>query len=59
MKKIKEEITNSVGTGGFTGSAALTGPVAGYDPLLKKMMRRKVQPFKNFIKSKNGTLRIY
>jgi hypothetical protein len=52
---MNEEITNSVGTGGYTSSAAPTGPVAGYDPLLKKMIRRKVQPFKNFIKSKNGT----
>jgi hypothetical protein len=55
MKKIKEEITNSVGTGGYTSSATPTGPVAGFDPILKKMMRRKVQPFKNFLKNKNGT----
>jgi len=55
MKKIKEEITNSVGTGGYTSSVAPTGPVAGFDPLLKKMVRRKVQPFKTFVKKQNGT----
>jgi hypothetical protein len=50
-----EEITNSVGTGGFTSSASPTGPVAGFDPLLGKMVRRKVQTFKNYIKKKDGT----
>ena len=33
----------TVGTGGFSGSAAATGPVAGFDPMLdfrKKMARR-------------------
>lgn len=36
--------TMSVGTGGFSGSAAATGPVAGFDPLLgskKKVKKRK------------------
>ena len=35
--------TMSAGNGGFSGSAAATGPVAGYDPLLggKKVKRRK------------------
>jgi len=36
--------TMSAGNGGFTGSAAATGPVAGFDPLLgsnKKVKRRK------------------
>jgi hypothetical protein len=56
MKKIKEEITNSVGTGGYTGSAAPSGPVAGFDPILTKMMKRKIKGFKTFIKkNKNGT----
>jgi hypothetical protein len=50
MKKIKEEITNSVGTGGYTGSAAPSGPVAGFDPILTKMMKRKIKGFKTFIK---------
>ena len=35
--------TMSVGTGGLTGDAAPTGPVAGYDPLLtnKKPKKRR------------------
>ena len=36
--------TMSAGNGGFSGSAAATGPVAGFDPLLgsnKKVKRRK------------------
>jgi len=37
--------TMSVGTGGFSGSAAATGPVAGFDPLLgKKVKKRKYKP---------------
>lgn len=39
--------TMSVGTGGFSGSAAATGPVAGFDPLLgskKKVKKRKFKP---------------
>ena len=55
-KMMNEEITNSVGTGGYSGSADATGPVAGFDPLLGKMMRRKVQNFKTYIKKKkDGT----
>jgi hypothetical protein len=54
-KTMNEEITNSVGTGGYTSSAAPTGPVAGFDSILKKMIRRKVQPFKTFVKKQNGT----
>ena len=46
----------SVGTGGFSGSSAATGPVAGFDPLLdfrKKMARRiKDHPFAQDYKSK-------
>ena len=46
----------SVGTGGFSGSSAATGPVAGFDPLLdfrKKMARRiKDHPFAKDYKSK-------
>ena len=55
-KMMNEEITNSVGTGGFSGSATATGPVAGFDPLLGKMVRRKIQSFKNYLrKDKNAT----
>ena len=32
--------TNSAGTGGFTGSAADAGPVAGFDPVLISLIRR-------------------
>jgi hypothetical protein len=38
-----------VGTGGFTGSAAAAGPVAGFDPILGKTQRRKkLKSFKNY-----------
>ena len=36
--------TMSAGNGGFSGSAAATGPVAGFDPILgdnKKPKKRK------------------
>ena len=29
------------GSGGFSGSAAAKGPRAGFDPVMKKMTRRK------------------
>ena len=32
--------TNSAGTGGFSGSAAEAGPVAGFDPVLISLIRR-------------------
>ena len=32
--------TNSAGTGGFSGSATDTGPVAGFDPVLISLIRR-------------------
>jgi len=32
--------TNSAGTGGFTGSATASGPVAGFDPVLISLIRR-------------------
>jgi len=32
--------TNSAGTGGFSGSAAAAGPVAGFDPVLISLIRR-------------------
>jgi len=39
---LHEAPTNSAGTGGFTGSAAAGGPVAGYDPVLISMIRRSM-----------------
>jgi len=38
---MEEEISMSVGDGGYTGSAPPEGPVAGYDPLIKFLKRRK------------------
>ena len=38
---LQESPTMSAGAGGFTGSAAATGPVAGYDPVLNIIDRRK------------------
>lgn len=37
-----EAPTNAAGNGGFTGSAAGGGPVAGYDPVLISMIRRSM-----------------
>ena len=34
--------TNSAGTGGFSGSAAAAGPVAGFDPVLISLIRRSM-----------------
>lgn len=34
--------TNSVGTDGFTGTAAAGGPVAGFDPILISLVRRSL-----------------
>ncbi len=50
---------NRVGDGGFTGKADSKGPVAGYDPVMKFMKRRKngkvdyrMNPkYKNWVKS--------
>jgi|TARA_S200000501_G_C20710468_1_gene693758 hypothetical protein len=44
--------TMSVGNGGFTGSAAPTGPNAGVDPLMSaKVKRRKFKPKGHVIKN--------
>ena len=44
--------TMSVGNGGFTGSAATTGPNAGVDPLMSaKVKRRKFKPKGHVIKN--------
>ena len=40
VRTLKESPTMSVGAGGYTGSAADTGPVAGYDAVLGKVDRR-------------------
>lgn len=37
---LTETPTNAAGTGGFSGSATATGPVAGYDPVLISLVRR-------------------
>ena len=37
---LNESITNAAGTGGFSGSSAAAGPVAGYDPILISLVRR-------------------
>tara|TARA_B100002019_G_C21228432_1_gene578687 strand:+ start:451 stop:1323 length:873 start_codon:yes stop_codon:yes gene_type:complete len=46
---VNESPTMSAGTGGFSGSAAATGPVAGFDPVLdfrkKAFNRIKDQPY--------------
>ena len=43
VRSLKEEggPTMSVGAGGYTGAADPKGPVAGYDPVLGKVDRRK------------------
>ncbi len=38
---LQESPTMSAGAGGFTSAAAATGPVAGYDPVLNVIDRRK------------------
>ena len=40
MTTLLETPTNAAGTGGFTGGATATGPVAGYDPVLISLVRR-------------------
>ena len=41
VRTLKESPTMSVGAGGYTGSAADTGPVAGFDPVINLVDRRK------------------
>ena len=47
LKVLREEM--SVGAGGYTGAADASGPVAGYDPVLSMVDRRKKR-FKNYPK---------
>ena len=39
---LTEAPTNAAGTGGFTGSSAAGGPVAGFDPVLISLIRRSM-----------------
>jgi hypothetical protein len=39
---LTEAPTNAAGTGGFTGSSAEGGPVAGFDPVLISLIRRSM-----------------
>ena len=49
LKELRE--MSVVGTGGFTGSAAAAGPVAGFDPIMGKTQRRKkLKPFKEYVR---------
>jgi len=34
--------TNAAGTGGFSGGATATGPVAGFDPIIISLVRRSL-----------------
>ena len=50
---INEEPTMSAGNGGFSGSAAAKGPVAGFDPKLdfrKKKLRKLPKPYRDAIR---------
>ena len=47
-------IANSVGTGGFSGSASAAGPVAGFDPILdfrNKNLRKLPKPYRDAMRS--------
>jgi len=39
---LAEAPTNAAGTGGYSGDATATGPVAGYDPVLISLVRRSM-----------------
>ena len=45
----------TAGTGGFSGSAAATGPNAGYDPVMK--FKRKFRKEKNYKKNPEKILK--
>jgi len=63
VRYLQEEPTMSVGAGGYTGAAAPQGPVAGYDPVLGIVDRRKkryqnypkgyVKMYRDLMKGKN------
>ena len=41
VRTLKESPTMSVGAGGYTSSADAKGPVAGFDPVINLLDRRK------------------
>ena len=41
VRTLKESPTMAVGDGGYTGKADATGPVAGFDPVINLVDRRK------------------
>ena len=41
VRTLKESPTMSVGAGGYTGAADPKGPVAGFDPVINLVDRRK------------------
>ena len=53
---MNEELMTA-GTGGFSGSAAATGPNAGYDPVMK--FRKKVQKRKKLQSKYTNSRRHY
>lgn len=63
IRYLQEEPTMSVGAGGFTSAANPQGPVAGFDPVLGTVDRRKkryknypsayVKMYRNLAKGKN------
>ena len=50
----------TVGTGGFSGSAAPEGPVAGYDPVIdgRSRIARRLPPVYKKILSKNKNKKV-
>ncbi len=42
LSNLMEAPTNAVGNGGFTGSASVAGPTAGFDPVLISLIRRSM-----------------
>jgi hypothetical protein len=44
MKDLKEDgAAVSAGTGGFTNAAPASGPVAGFDPVMKDKIKRTIK----------------
>jgi|TARA_B100001059_G_C17829517_1_gene583654 hypothetical protein len=46
MRKIVREMM-AAGSGGFTNAANEKGPVAGYDPVMSKPLKRKLKKVKD------------
>jgi len=51
----------TAGTGGFSGSAAATGPVAGYDPVMnfRKKLKKKKKKLKEDRLQPDGPSKLY